>query len=192
ITFLSAATNLVPGQDRSHLTSLFVQDRATGARTLVGRVLEKTYYPDGISTYVSFVSRLSADGRVVAFTSDSPLVAGDFNQTWDAFVYDASAQGGPVAVPPCVLFNGALHANVRKPLTAAGVCGVPAMAKQVAIKLTVSQGTGQGNVQLFAGSATTSAAGILRFSRGATRSAPFNVSLGNGVFSLLPFVAGNG
>jgi Tol biopolymer transport system component len=192
ITFLSPATDLVPGQDRSQLPSLFVQDRATGARTFVARVTAKPYYPDGISPYVSFVTPLSADGRVVAFTSDSPLVAGDFNQTWDAFVYDAAAQGGPVAVPPCVLFNGVLHANVRKPLTAAGACGVPATAKQVAIRLTVSQGTGQGNVQLFAGTATTPAAGILRFSRGATRSAAFNVALGNGVFSLLPFVAGNG
>jgi Tol biopolymer transport system component len=192
ITFLSAATNLVPGQDRSQLPNLFVQDRATGARTLVARVAEKPYYPDGISAYVSFASRFSANGRVIAFTSDSPLVTGDFNQTWDAFVYDAAAQGGPVAVSPCVLFNGVLHANVRKPLTAAGACGVPATAKQVAIRLTVSQGTGQGNVQLFAGTATTPATGILRFSRGATRAAPFNVSLGNGAFALLPFVAGNG
>ncbi len=192
ITFLSPATDLVPGQDRSQLTTLFVQDRATGARTLVGRALAHLSYPEGIDSNVSFASRLSADGRVVAFTSESPLVTGDFNQTWDAFVYDAAAQGGPVTVPPCVLFSGALRSNVRKPLTAAGACGVPATAKQVAIRLTVSQGTGQGNVQIFAGTATTPAAGILRFSRGATRAAPFNVSLGNGAFSLLPFVAGNG
>ena len=192
ITFLGTGTGFVPGQGAGTATNLFVQDRATGARTLVGRVLAQPSYPDGIDSDVSFISRLSADGRVIAFTSDSPLVAGDFNQTWDAFVYDAAAQGGPVTVPPCVLFNGVLRANVRKPLTAAGACGVPATAKQVAIKLTVSQGTGQGNVQLFAGTATTPAAGILRFSRGATRSAPFNVPLGNGAFSLLPFVAGNG
>jgi Tol biopolymer transport system component len=192
ITFLGTGTGFVPGQGAGTATNLFVQDRATGARTLVGRVLAQPSYPEGIGAYVSLISRLSADGRVIAFTSDSPLVAGDFNQTWDAFVYDAAAQGGPMAVPPCVLFNGVLHANVRRPLTAAGACGVPATAKQVAIKLTISQGTGQGNVQLFAGTATTPAAGILRFSRGATRSAPFNVSLGNGVSSLLPFVAGNG
>jgi Tol biopolymer transport system component len=190
ITFPSAATGLVPGQSASPHLSLLVQDRTTGSRTLIGPV--QVYFPEEIGANISFIPRLSADGRVVAFTSDSPLVAGDFNQTWDAFVYDAAAQGGPVAVPPCVLFNGVLHANVRRPLTAAGACGVPATAKQVAIRLTVSQGTGQGNVQLFAGTATTPAAGILRFSRGATRSAAFNVALGNGVFSLLPFVAGNG
>jgi hypothetical protein len=192
ITFLSPETNLVPGQGASRFVTLYVQERATGARTSIGRVEEKAFYPDGITTNVSFVSRLSANGRVIAFTSDSPLVAGDFNQNWDAFVYDAAAQGGPVTVPPCTLFSGVLRSNVRKPLTAAGACGVPATAKQVQLKLTVSQGAGKGNVQLFAGTATTPAAGILRFTRGATRSAAFTVSLGNGGFALLPFVAGNG
>ena len=189
ITFQSPSIGLPPGPRTVFPLNLFVQDRITGSRTLVGAVEVNSGEELGV---ISLIPRLSADGRVVAFTSDSPLVAGDFNQTFDAFVYAAATQGGPVTVPPCVLFSGVLHANVRKPLTAAGACGVPATAKQVAIKLTVSQGTGQGNVQLFAGTATTPAAGILRFSRGATRAAPFNVSLGNGAFSLFPFVAGNG
>ena len=129
---------------------------------------------------------------MIAFTSDSPLVAGDFNQNWDAFVYDAAAQGGPVTVPPCALFSGVLRSNVRKPLIAAGACGVPAGAKQVQLKLTVSQGTGKGNVRLYPGNVTAPPSGILRFTRGATQSASFTQPLGNGAFALLPFVAGNG
>jgi Tol biopolymer transport system component len=191
ITFLSDLLGLPPGPIAPTAIlplNLLVQDRITGSRTLAGAMKVNSQ----VDVILSLVPQLSADGRVIAFTSDAPLVAGDFNRNFDAFVYNATAQTGPVTVPPCVLFNGALRSNVRKPLTAAGACGVPATAKQVAIRLTVSKGTGQGNVQLFAGSATTAAAGILRFSRGATRGAPFNVSLGNGVFSLLPFVAGKG
>ena len=194
LTFLSPETNLIPGQGASRFVTLYLQERASGARTQIGRVEEKASYPDGITTNVSFVTRFSANGGVIAFTSDSPLVAGDFNQNWDPFVYDAAAQGGPVTVPPCTLFNGALRSNVRKPLIgvgAAGACGVPAGAQQVQIRLTVSRQTGKGNVRLFAGTATAPL-GILRFDRGANRSAAFTVPLGNGAFALLPFVAGNG
>ncbi|MFL6232051.1 MAG: TolB family protein [Thermoanaerobaculia bacterium] len=139
--------------------------------------------------------RISADGKVIAFESDAPgLVAGDSNGRTDVFAYPTGAggSGGPVTLPPCNLFNGALRSNVRKVLTVAGACGVPAGAKQVVVKLTVSQGTGKGNVQIYPGNVTNPASGILRFTRGASRSGSFTVPLGNGVIALLPFVAGNG
>src|SRR6185369_12677736 len=120
----------------------------------------------------------------------APLVPGDFNVNWDAFVYDAAA--GPVTVPPCVLFDGVLRSNVRQTATAAGACGVPAGAKQVMVKLTVSQPTGKGNVQIYPGNVTSPSTGILRFNPGVTRSAAFTVPLGNGAVAVLPFVAGNG
>jgi hypothetical protein len=72
---------------------------------------------------------------------------------------------------------------------------VPAGAKQVAVKITVSQGTGKGNVQLYPGNVANPAAGILRFERGATRTAGLTLPLstnGTGTIALLPFVAGNG
>lgn len=47
-------------------------------------------------------------------------------------------------------------------------------------------------MQLFPGATPSPNAGILRFTRGATRNASFTLTLGNGGFSLLPFVAGNG
>jgi len=97
-----------------------------------------------------------------------------------------------VVLPPCNLFSGALRSNVRKPLTVAGACGVPAGARQVMVKLTVSQGTGKGNVQIYPGNVTNPSSGILRFNRGAIRSGSFTVALGNGGIALLPFVNGNG
>ena len=109
---------------------------------------------------------------------------------WDAFVYDAAA--GPVTVPPCTLLDGVLRSNVRQMATVAGACGVPAAAKQVLVKITVSQGTGKGNVQVYPGNVTNPSSGILRFNAGMSRSATFTVPLGNGGIALLPFVNGNG
>ncbi|HTG35811.1 MAG TPA: hypothetical protein VLB76_23040 [Thermoanaerobaculia bacterium] len=197
ITFVSGATDLVPGA--GPFLGLFVQERATGARALAARVLQKASYP-ALSGNISRVPRLSASGRFVAFTSDVKLVEGDYNGTWDAFVFDAAAvvpppPGDPVQVPPCALFTGSLRSNARKVLKIAGSCGVPAGAKRVAVKLTVSQGTGQGNVQLYPGNVRTPAAGILRFQRGQTSTASFDLPLstnGTGTLALLPFVRGNG
>ena len=100
-----------------------------------------------------------------------------------------------MTVPPCALFDGILRSNARKVLKVAGSCGVPAGVKQVAVKLTVSQGTGKGNVQFYPGNVRTPSAGILRFNRGATRAAGFTLPLstnGTGTIALLPFVGGNG
>ena len=98
-------------------------------------------------------------------------------------------------MPPCALFTGALRSNARKVLKVAGSCGVPPGAKRVIVKLTVSQATGQGNVQLYPGNVRTPAAGILRFQRGQTSTSSFDLPLstnGTGTLALLPFVRGNG
>jgi Tol biopolymer transport system component len=189
ITFLSRATDVVPGQSPGSFLNLFVVDRITGERAVAGRVGS---LPNGVSINISAVPRLSADGLQIAFSSLSSLVAGDFNGTWDAYLYDAAGSTGPVTVPPCGLFNGALRSGARKVLAVAGHCGVPAGAKQALLKLTVSRGTANGNVQIYPGNVANPSSGILRFNRGMTRSASFTVSLGNGGIALLPFVAGNG
>jgi len=72
---------------------------------------------------------------------------------------------------------------------------VPATAAQVTVKVTAFQGTGKGNVRLYPGDLSAPSAGILRFSRGQTASAVFDLpvaSNGAGTLTLLPFVAGNG
>ncbi len=186
IGFESPSPELLPGQTGTAFR-FYVQDRATGARTLLASVVGKSF---GLDFNISLDLWLSADGRQAAFSTDAPLVAGDYNVNWDAFVYDEAA--GPVAVPPCTLLDATLRSNVQRTIPVAGACGVPATAKQGVVKLTVSQGTGQGNVQLFPGNVTSPPSGILRFSRGAARSAGFTLPLGNGGISLLPFVAGNG
>jgi Tol biopolymer transport system component len=186
IGFQSPSPDLLPGQTGPAF-GFYVQDRATGARTRLANTVGKAF---NLNFNISFDLWMSGDGRQVAFSTDAPLVPGDFNANWDAFVYDAAA--GPVTVPPCTLFDGVLRSNVRQTATAAGACGVPAGAKQAVLKLTVSQGTGKGNVQIYPGSVTNPSSGILRFNPGVTRSASFTVPLGNGGIALLPFVAGNG
>ena len=186
IGFQSPSPELLPGQTGTALR-FYVQDRATGARTLLAGVVGKSF---GIDFNISLDLQMSGDGRQVAFNTDAPLVPGDFNANWDAFLYDATA--GPVTVPPCALFDGVLRSNVRQTVTAAGACGVPAGAKQAILKLTVSQGTGKGNVRLYPGDVTNPSSGILRFSQGMTQSAGLTVPLGNGAVAALPFVAGNG
>ena len=80
IAFLSAATNLVPG-DRNGITDVFVRDRSTNVtRRVSGR---QGALPDIVDKPVS----ISADGRFVAFTSVADnLVPGDTNGVLDVFV----------------------------------------------------------------------------------------------------------
>jgi len=176
LTFDSDAPDLVPGK-----LGVFLFDRIAGTLAAV-------------SSVPGDAPQISADGRAVAFDSDSPgLPAGDFNGRADVFAVPTGAgSGGPVVLPPCNLFSGALRSNVRKPLAVAGACGVPAGARQVRVKLTVSQGTGKGNVQIYPGNVTNPSSGILRFTRGISSSASFTVPLGNGGIALLPSVNGNG
>lgn len=94
IAFLTASTDVAPGQaGERRSVHLVVLDRTTGARTLVGRV--HTAGPSTVGGLISFVPRLSADGRFVAFTSDSArLVPGDLNGNWDVFGYSEGAPAG--------------------------------------------------------------------------------------------------
>jgi Tol biopolymer transport system component len=197
ITFQTPALNLIPGQpERPPVVTLYVQERATGARTPIGR----TYGVDllQVDSHISLGPWLSADGRQIAFTSDAAFAPGDFNGAWDAYLFSdaAGGPGVPVPVPPCRLFDGSgLRSNARQVLAAAGVCGVPVLAKRVTVKVTASQETGQGNVRFYPGDVTSPAnpAGVLRFQRGQAVSGTFDLPLGaNGTLALLPFVRGNG
>jgi Tol biopolymer transport system component len=91
IAFLSAATDLVRGQTGEGIVRLVLQDRTTGARTLVGRVRAAG---SAITAEVSFPPRMSADGRQVAFTTDAAdLLPGDRNGTWDVYLYEGAVPG---------------------------------------------------------------------------------------------------
>jgi Tol biopolymer transport system component len=174
---------------------VFLFHRVSGEVQLISGALGS---PVQSSNGSSSHSIISSNGRFVAFESAATnLIPGIAAAVGDVYLYslDGTTPSGPVTVPPCALFTGPLRSNARKVLKAAGSCGVPAGAKQVAVKITVSQGTGKGNVQLYPGNVTTPAAGILRFTRGATRAAAFTLPLstnGTGTLALLPFVGGNG
>jgi Tol biopolymer transport system component len=176
-------------------SGVFLYHRVSGEVQLISGALGSPVQPGNGSSYNSIVS---SDGRSLAFESEATnLIPGISTAYIDVYLYslDGTTPGGPVTVPPCGLFSGPLRSNARKVLKVAGACGVPAGAKKVTVKLTVSQGTGKGNVQLYAGNVRNPSSGILRFERGATRAASFTLPLstnGTGTIALLPFVGGNG
>lgn len=83
MTFMSAATNLVIGDDNG-VGDIFVRDRVTGTTTRVSMASD-----GGEADGRSADPVLSANGRYVAFSSfASNLVEEDTNATWDVFVHD--------------------------------------------------------------------------------------------------------
>ncbi|MGZ8225825.1 MAG: hypothetical protein ACXWT3_04190 [Methylococcaceae bacterium] len=88
IAFLSAATNLVP-EDTNDKWDVFVRDQATGIITRVS-VDSRGRQGNGHSVgYFPPAPAISADGRFVAFYSESSnLVPGDNNFWGDIFVHD--------------------------------------------------------------------------------------------------------
>lgn len=81
IVFRSFAEENPPGT--SPPVDIFVRDRLSG-RTV--RITD--YPPDAHATGWSRAPAVSADGRFVAFSSDTTLTAGDDNRSEDVFVYD--------------------------------------------------------------------------------------------------------
>jgi len=211
IAFLSIAADLTPGQTGpAGSYNLYTQVRNqagnAGTTTLVGRVFG---YPRPFNPVPSdfgddpptFAPQLSADGRRIAFTSDAGLVQGDYNGTWDVYLWDENGTpGGPVTVPPCRLLDTRrraerpiLTSNVQRAVAAHSRCGVPATAKQVRVNVTAFNPSGKGNLRFYPGDVTAPPSGILRFERGTTRTETFTLPLGpNGTLTVLPFVAGRG
>jgi len=84
VAFESLASNLVPG-DTNGVSDIFVHDRQTGETT---RVSVSTGGVQGNGPSHGEMA-ISADGRVVAFTSEATnLVPGDTNGIEDIFVHD--------------------------------------------------------------------------------------------------------
>ena len=83
VAFTSYANNLVAG-DTNGTEDVFVRDRVTGKTTRIS-----VSSAGGQGNGYSNNSRISADGRYVAFSSDAEnLVAGDTNGYDDVFVRD--------------------------------------------------------------------------------------------------------
>ncbi len=147
-------------------------------------------------SYLPVSPQLSADGRRIAFTTDAPLVSGDFNDFAGAYLWS----DGFVTLPNCKLLDTRrradrpiLTSNVQRTVTVRGACGVPATAKQVQVNVTVFNPSGKGNLRFYPGTVTATPSGILRFERVATRTETFTLPLGtNGTLTILPLVANRG
>ncbi len=79
IVFDSQATNLVPG-DTNDARDIFVRDTVDGTTTRVS-------IGDGQNTRDSYFPAISADGGLVVFTTDGPLVADDTNARNDVYLH---------------------------------------------------------------------------------------------------------
>jgi WD40 repeat protein len=85
VAFQSDATDLV-ASDTNGFGDVFVHDRSSGTTERVS-VESSGLQANGFS----YVTSISGDGRIVAFTSDATnLVAGDLNHVFDAFLHDRS------------------------------------------------------------------------------------------------------
>lgn len=82
VAFLSSASNLVPN-DTNEVYDVFVRDGQTGT---IERV--SVDGSGGQANFGSGVPSISADGRYVAFATESPLVTEDANGVPDIFVRD--------------------------------------------------------------------------------------------------------
>ncbi|MFO0985040.1 MAG: calcium-binding protein [Planctomycetota bacterium] len=88
LSFTSWASNLVAG-DTNGVADVFVHDRVSGetTRASVDSQGQQSHGTGLLDRYVR--SWLSADGRLVTFSSDAPdLVPGDGNAAMDIFVHD--------------------------------------------------------------------------------------------------------
>jgi Tol biopolymer transport system component len=86
VAFTSVASNLVPG-DTNNSNDVFVRDRRTGTTSRVSVTSTGAQ-----ASTDSYFSKISADGRYVAFSSPATnLVPDDTNQAWDVFVRDRRA-----------------------------------------------------------------------------------------------------
>lgn len=92
VTFSSDASNLVTG-DTNGVADVFVHKVATGATQRINVSPAGAQAKNGTSAFAP----ISADGRFVAFSSASPLVAGDTNGRADVFVRNL-AKGTTVRV----------------------------------------------------------------------------------------------
>ena len=85
VLFVSAANNLVVGDNSQQGLDIFLRDRASNTTVLVSANLNGTGGGNGSSMFPG----MSADGRYVVFESDaSDLVPGDTNGVGDVFVRD--------------------------------------------------------------------------------------------------------
>ena len=115
-SFYSLATNLIPGVGTPYVVQLYLQDRTTGALSLLSANAAGIEGDQSTATFAEF----SSDGRFVVFDSlATNLVAGDTNGAADVFLRDLQAgtierisvgpggvQGNALSFQPSISENG--------------------------------------------------------------------------------------
>lgn len=201
VSFASTSTNLIPGQNGpagEFLFNAFIHDRITGATRLAsgaGASLTQT------GNESSFTPLFSADGSAAAFASSaSNLVEDDYLGAQDIFLSTTPAAGTDfhTAVPCRVLdtrSGSAPVSGVPRLVTVAGVCGIPAAARAVAVNVTAVGSTGNGYVDAYPGYLESTGTSTVSFKAGTARASSAILPLalnGTGTLSLNPSVAGGG
>jgi Tol biopolymer transport system component len=180
------------------LGGVYLSDTATGSLELVAGATGSGSGAKGASTYL--VPSLSADGRVVAFSSTSPKLADDDMDGLETmFAWVGPDRGGDFfTVAPCRLLDTRLAAPISSGaslrLKATGSCGIPATAVALAVNVTVLQPTASGRLSVFPGdvSAETS---TLNFQANENRANNATLRLsydGSGTLRLNPVMGAGG
>jgi Tol biopolymer transport system component len=142
VAFESYADNLVPG-DYNLSQDVFVKDLQTGAVT---RLMDNNVTAPRNSN--SYQPSISADGRVVAFTSFQPnLVVGDSNGASDIFVTDTQSVALQL-ITPALPDSGVMTANHRSEQPSASADGRYVVFKSEASNLIVGDTNGVSDIFL--------------------------------------------
>ncbi|HJX27386.1 MAG TPA: hypothetical protein VJ885_05705 [Thermoanaerobaculia bacterium] len=181
--------------------NLYFFDRVTREPVLVSRVDGS---PETPGNWESGQLSLSSDGRFIAFYSlASNLVPGIFGGG-NVFLFDNElVMGGDFyTLAPCRLLDTrrpedgpALTSGAPVIFEVDGGCGIPEMARALALNVTVFNPTGQGNLSLGPGDAAPSGTSSINFLPGMNRANNAIVPLsldGSASIGVRPLVVGGG
>ena len=205
VAFVSRASNLIsPVYDPFGDEDFFVYDRASGTTTLASHKPSIPWHGGDFAAFLNepLSVRISADGRVVAFSSEDPsLVFRDLDGQTGAFVHVEPLPGRDffTAVPCRVLDTRqqgpALSSGVERTFQVTGGCGIPATARAVAINISIVQPSGGGFVVLHPGDLAAPLTSTVNFAAGAVRANNAILALafdGTGTLAATPSVTGGG
>jgi hypothetical protein len=152
------------GQGRTWLGSMPISTDASCAASF--------QVPLSTTTPVRFMTATATDanGNTSEFSACIPVPASFYSLT-PCRLIDTRGSGGPLGGP-------ALAANADRSFPVAGQCGIPVTAKAVALTVTVTQPTAQGDLRLYPGGGTLPSTSTMNYRAGQTRASNSIVVLG--------------
>ncbi len=148
----------------------------------LGTLVHMLFGPHG-ATQALYYTTYASGGQVRRVTRDDPY---DFFSLSPCRLADTRNPNGPSGGP-------ALQNGVTRNFPAAGLCGVPATAKAVAVNATVISPAGSGFLTTYPTGCLVPKTSTLNFGTGQTRANNAVLALGtNGQVAVLPSVTGSG